>query len=771
MALSRAPLFVVTLCAALSASVRLAQPSAPLPSAHAEDSTVPPFDPDVVRPEPGSRLAEVLAAQREQDFESAKRMALLGLSEGAGEAAPLLRWAGALAARELGDSPSVARLLEPLARTEHPLAAWAKLWLAEALEGQDAARALGYAEQLVHADSTLEGFPARAEAERLRARLLSKLGREQEAVAELTRLLEGEQDESAPLTLMIPLADLLSTRSEPERVRALALYRSVAARVPLTKLGRRADERAAAVLQSLPSALQVELAEPAIETRLARADALLADLRFSDAESAYDALERDAKDPRVLCRVRFGRAKALIDRRKRELGSQLMMQVADTCAEDVDQRAWARYHAGRAFSTLGLNAEAIAQYEALEREAPLHRLADDALFRAAKVARDMGDLEGVRTRLEALPTRYPRGDMGPRARFALAWHAYTHGQRERAVDILAPDAPDEEAEDLQGRAGYFRARFLHELGQSRAAVEAFAGVFERAPLAYYGQQAFARLRALDPARAASLRSSLSHQVPNTITFELRAELLSPGFERAVALLGAGDLTNALAELRALGFMASDADPELAWLSILLFERAHAPHVAVDLARKRMASLLTRAPRGRDLALYRAVYPLAFAPLIEETSQREGVPGAFVRAVAREESGFLPRAVSRANARGLIQVLEPTARTIAKGLGLPHHAEALSRPEVNLAIGVRFISTIAGSLRGQYALVPVAYNAGPSIASRWLGERPSEPLDVWVENIPYDETRHYTRRVVQSYGIYHFLQTGELLDLPLTLPAL
>src|SRR5690606_37425448 len=157
------------------------------------------------------------------------------------------------------------------------------------------------------------------------------------------------------------------------------------------------EERASAMLASLPEPLRAQHREAPLETRLARADALLADLRFSDAESAYDALERAvSKEPRLLCRVRFGRAKAQLDRRARETGSALMAQVAESCARDADQRAWARYYAGRAFSNLGKNEQAIAQYEALEREAPQHRLADDALFRAAKVARDMGDHEGVR---------------------------------------------------------------------------------------------------------------------------------------------------------------------------------------------------------------------------------------------------------------------------------------------------------------------------------------------------------------------------------------
>jgi soluble lytic murein transglycosylase len=92
-----------------------------------------------------------------------------------------------------------------------------------------------------------------------------------------------------------------------------------------------------------------------------------------------------------------------------------------------------------------------------------------------------------------------------------------------------------------------------------------------------------------------------------------------------------------------------------------------------------------------------------------------------------------------------------------------------RPEVNLALGARFISNLALNLRGQLPLVPAAYNAGPAAAGRWLSERQHEPFDVWVENIPYDETRHYTRRVIQTYGVYQWLASGEMLELPTELP--
>ncbi len=94
------------------------------------------------------------------------------------------------------------------------------------------------------------------------------------------------------------------------------------------------------------------------------------------------------------------------------------------------------------------------------------------------------------------------------------------------------------------------------------------------------------------------------------------------------------------------------------------------------------------------------------------------------------------------------------------------ATALLKPELNLTLGARFMASLAASFRGHYAFVPPAYNAGPAAVSRWLRERGHETLDVWVENIPSDETRGYTRRVLQSYGVYHWLATGELLALPL-----
>jgi len=679
----------------------------------------------------------------------------------------LLRWIAAQSARDTGDLAGAAALFEPIAESAHPLASWAKLALAECTEHKDPERALRRIDALLARESS--GFPGYVQAERARVRLLLRLGRRADAIATLEGLATTLRDESAAAQVFLPLAELLAEDgSERARLRAFSLARRVSLRLPDTRAGRRAQELSAALLKTFPERLVRDLERPRPDEKLVEADASLASLRYDEAEAAYEEIESRAEDSdtELRCRARYGRAKALIDRRARAPGASLMADVAERCPQDTDRRAWARYQAGRAYSQLGQNEKAIAQYEALVREAPEHSLADDALYRASRVARDTGDGASVVAWLERLMQRYPHGDMVPRARFALAWEAYGQGDLTRAIQML-DGARDETTEDLQGRAAYFRARWLAEAGDRGSAIEAFVQAFERTPLSYFGQLAYTRLMALAPERGRELAGRLSRTRGAKLTFEQRPELSSAGFRRVLALLSVGEVGLAGTELRGLGFTSESADVELGLLSVALLDRSQAPELAVEQVRRYMPRLLSRFPAGREVAMYELAYPVAFASLIETTAKKEGVPAAFLRAVAREESGFKPTAVSRAHAYGLVQLLLPTARLLVKSKKeRVRDASALLRPELNLTLGARFMAGLAQSQGGYYALVPPAYNAGPAAVQRWVRERGHEPLDVWIENIPYDETRGYTRRVLQTYGIYHWLATGDLLRHPL-----
>jgi soluble lytic murein transglycosylase len=97
--------------------------------------------------------------------------------------------------------------------------------------------------------------------------------------------------------------------------------------------------------------------------------------------------------------------------------------------------------------------------------------------------------------------------------------------------------------------------------------------------------------------------------------------------------------------------------------------------------------------------------------------------------------------------------------------------SLHEPETNIALGSRFLANLRARFPGNPHLAIPSYNAGPGASQHWIAARPNDDFDLWVEQIPYDETRRYTKRVMTSYAAYLFLYEKEALDSALRLPKL
>lgn len=136
-----------------------------------------------------------------------------------------------------------------------------------------------------------------------------------------------------------------------------------------------------------------------------------------------------------------------------------------------------------------------------------------------------------------------------------------------------------------------------------------------------------------------------------------------------------------------------------------------------------------------------------------------IEAAVVHAIARQESAFHAAAISRANARGLLQLLPATARKTAKLIGLPFDAARLTRdPAYNATLGAAHLGELASDYGGSYIMTFAAYNAGPRRVAQWV-ERYGDPRDPgidpvdWVERIPFGETRNYVQRVMENVQVY------------------
>ncbi len=757
-------------------------PGAPRSDAHAEANTKlaaaapetpAPFDPASVRLDPEGPEQRMRAALAAPDALRAQQIGSAALATANAETRGRLLWLLARAHRDDASEDAADEHLIALKDSDHPLARWAKLKLAERWLQRRPAQALELAK------SINVGWAGAGRARVLVALAHFRSGDRAAAEPLLRSLLNQQREQAAAANLALPLAEILSTRNDRDSLReALALCRRVSTRGVGTDAATQADRLAGQLLERLPAKDRRALSLPSPEDELARGKALMNARMYPEAQAALEKLaSRLKRDPELRCKAELEAGRALFQQRQRahrELAAKRLNGVARRCKEK-ETKAWARYYAASARQRSADPAGAILEYEALARELPDHSLADDALYLQAFAKQDAGDQAGMRQSLTRLLDRYPRGDMRWEARFALAFEAHGRGDHTTALEQLEKliaDGPNEHAEGMEGRAAYWRGRTLHSLNRIEDAKAAYLELARGKPLSYHAQQALARLRELDPPAADALIAELSTgaTAQTRLLFPWRVELETPSFRSALELLRVGEGDLARQDLGWLGATGEGADTDMLWLVASLLHEAGAHAEASNLVRSRLRSFRETAPSGRARLLWRIAYPRAFEPLIEQAANEHQVPPEFVRAVAREESNFNPEAVSVALAYGLIQLIRPTARMHAQALGLPSDPAALKRPEINLRIGSHFIQELWRRYRENPAVVPAAYNAGYAAADRWLRAAPAQPLDEWIERIPYRETKRYTRRVLQTYGIYAFLDTGKLPPLPRALPV-
>ncbi|MGA0531325.1 lytic transglycosylase domain-containing protein [Hansschlegelia sp. KR7-227] len=292
------------------------------------------------------------------------------------------------------------------------------------------------------------------------------------------------------------------------------------------------------------------------------------------------------------------------------------------------------------------------------------------------------------------------------------------------------------------RAAYWQGRALEAMGDGSAARAAYERA-ARHVTSYYGQIARARLGATDlPVRSLPTPTSTDRA-----TFGSRLAV------RAVDLLYRADQK----EL-ALAMVAALADDlkspgEVVLLGALTQRYKDA----------RATLVVGKAGLNNGLPVDALAYPTSGVPSYRPVGPAIETP--VVHAIARQESAFNPKAVSHANARGLLQLLPTTAARTAKNAGVAFDARRLTTDAAfNAQLGAAHLGELARDFDGSYVMVFAAYNAGASRVTQWVQRygdprKPDvDPVD-WVERIPFTETRNYVQRVMENTQIYRTRLNG------------
>ena len=155
------------------------------------------------------------------------------------------------------------------------------------------------------------------------------------------------------------------------------------------------------------------------------------------------------------------------------------------------------------------------------------------------------------------------------------------------------------------------------------------------------------------------------------------------------------------------------------------------------------------------------FPMAYKDSLTRAAKSRSLHSSWVFAITRQESAFMNDARSGVGASGLMQLMPATAKETAKRFGIPLSSpQQVLNPDTNIQLGAAYLSQIHGQFNGNRVLATAAYNAGPGRVRQWLKGANHLPFDVWVETIPFDETRQYVQNVL-SYSVIY----GQKLNAP------
>lgn len=217
------------------------------------------------------------------------------------------------------------------------------------------------------------------------------------------------------------------------------------------------------------------------------------------------------------------------------------------------------------------------------------------------------------------------------------------------------------------------------------------------------------------------------------------------FNRGSLLLKLGIQKEGVDELRSI----KEKHPLFMWKLAKLFYSYGISDVAVAYAKQIEPS---SGPIPRKIA--EILYPICFLPTIDALPEGKKIDEFLLLALMREESVFNPFAVSYANAMGLTQVIPPTAKKIAKELGV--HQYNIFNPTTAVRFGAHYLNKTLNLFNNKIEFALAAYNGGPTNVRNWINTMDTSNIDRWVEQIPYDQTRRYVKRVIGNYFAYELI---------------
>lgn len=479
------------------------------------------------------------------------------------------------------------------------------------------------------------------------------------------------------------------------------------------------------------------------------ADRYFAAGRYRDAADEYSALalsapSGDLRDAVLVAaaasRMKFGR-----------LTEAEAEALPDTATESGARRLYILTELARGRNDTQAQAAIVDE---MTRRFPASPWLARALYSSGNMYLLQNDYPHAIAYYEQLASRFPQSPHAAKCHWRAAWLNYQMGNYQEAARLMDEQIALYPGSSQVAGALYWRGRIYQDVEQrpqmAAAYYRAVADTFDHYYYADAARRRLATLRGAEPVALATLSGirrqpipPLTDDVPADDEHVIKSKLLAnAGLNEYIPL----EIHSAEGSRRWGAFAEAEiyASAGDAYHALISLERAIPFYTAAP---------LTAIP----MSYWKILYPLPYWDTIRQSSARYGLDPYVVAALIRQESAFNPSAVSSAHAIGLMQLLPRVGRRMARETGTRYfQASDLLKPAVNIELGTRYLSQLVAEFNDRPEYAFAAYNAGTNRVNAWQAAFGSSAIQVFVESIPFTETRNYVQAIVRNEAMYRLL---------------
>lgn len=478
----------------------------------------------------------------------------------------------------------------------------------------------------------------------------------------------------------------------------------------------------------------------AAAAEVTRAEALFKARRWDQAKSAFTRVRNHvAPQDRDLVAIRLAAIDHHQDRHRpardvftRYSGNHAFAEIAD-------------FHLLGITRTLGPADDYPKRVQAYVARHPSSPFAEEALNDLATYYIRADNDGAAATIFEQMLEKYPSGRFAERAAWKAGWWAYRQKNFRNAIDVFERGAVTFPRSDYRPSWLYWSARAYDQIGDTTTATGRYQLAATDYLNTYYGRLSWRRLEERKEATVARGIRRVIAEPP----------LPPPGVERIARLIQLELYHPALRELQHVQSTVGDSVPLQATIAFVQHKLGNL-RPGITLMKRAYPQFMAAGGEQLPDEILRVMFPLDYWPLIQYHAKARGLDPFLVAALVGQESTFDADIVSAAKAIGLMQVIPDTGARYARKIGItPFSAARLTDPETNVRIGTTYLSELIQEFGAAYFAI-ASYNAGEHRIARWKRERPDLPQDEFIDDIPYEETRNYVKRILGTAEDYRRL---------------